>query len=345
MPDTFHSLLSGIELHEAKRYKAPVRAASTVNVTLSTPGSTIDGVALATGDRILLKDQTLSAQNGIYIWTASATALARSTDADDGVDFLAGDLVYVQEGTINATAHWTLTTTGTVIPDTTPLTYLGISGTGPAGATGPAGPMGPSGNFTVSGVAPYACIMDQKPQNTTSGTFTNGADRTRDLNTITANSSGIVVSLASNQFTLNAGTYRIRAEAPAFNVNRHQALLFNITANAEVKRGTSEVTAGSAATTWSRIIGTFSVGSTSVFEIRHRCNTTVSTVGFGQEANFGVETYTVVELWLEGAAQPFFPNTQNIFPNPSFDVLRRRYLVAGTMDYQRDDMLALGIPV
>ena len=63
-------------------WKDNVRAASTVNVTLTAPGATLDTVVLASGDRILLKDQTLPAANGIYVWTGLATALTRPADAD-----------------------------------------------------------------------------------------------------------------------------------------------------------------------------------------------------------------------------------------------------------------------
>src|SRR5881397_2207237 len=61
-------------------WKDEVVAASTGNVTLATPGTTLDGVTLATNDRILLKDQTNAFDNGIYVWTGSAVALTRAVD-------------------------------------------------------------------------------------------------------------------------------------------------------------------------------------------------------------------------------------------------------------------------
>lgn len=83
-------------------WKNEVRAASTANVTLATAvddGSTLDGVTLATGDRILLKNQTDPIENGIWIVAASG-APARASDAD-----AAGDLnnatVAVTEGSVN----------------------------------------------------------------------------------------------------------------------------------------------------------------------------------------------------------------------------------------------------
>src|SRR5688500_7583864 len=66
------------------RWKTPVRVATTANGTLATAfenGDTIDGVALVTGDRILIKDQTTQSENGIYVVAASG-APTRASDAD-----------------------------------------------------------------------------------------------------------------------------------------------------------------------------------------------------------------------------------------------------------------------
>lgn len=76
-----------------------VRAASTGNVALSTlnNGATLDGVTLVTGDRVLLKDQTVQTENGIYIVAASGSA-TRSTET---AAQLANRAVLVDEGTVN----------------------------------------------------------------------------------------------------------------------------------------------------------------------------------------------------------------------------------------------------
>jgi hypothetical protein len=77
--------------------KRSVRVATTANITLS-GAQTIDGVAVVAGDRVLVKDQTTASQNGIYV--ASATAWARSADADS-ISELAGACVNVDSGTAN----------------------------------------------------------------------------------------------------------------------------------------------------------------------------------------------------------------------------------------------------
>ena len=64
----------------------------------------------------------------------------------------------------------------------------------------------------------YAIICDQKDSTTDGGDFTTGAWRTRNLNTEIADPDGIV-SISSNQFTLQAGTYLIKWSAPAYDVD------------------------------------------------------------------------------------------------------------------------------
>lgn len=105
--------------------KAPVRAASTANGTLATDfenGDTLDGVTLATGDRILLKNQSAGAENGIYIVAASG-APARATDAGSSTE-LVNAAVWVSEGTANADHLYVCTTNAPITVDTTALTWV-----------------------------------------------------------------------------------------------------------------------------------------------------------------------------------------------------------------------------
>lgn len=92
-------------------WKQPVRAATTTNGTLGTAyenGDSVDGVTLATGDRILIKDQTDQTENGIYVIAASG-APTRATDADSTAE-LHGAAVYVTTGSVNADKAYTQTT-------------------------------------------------------------------------------------------------------------------------------------------------------------------------------------------------------------------------------------------
>lgn len=83
-------------------WKEPARVASTANVTISNPSTdTFDGVQIASGDRILLKNQTAQAENGVYDFNGSSSALTRSSDANTA-DELNGLAIFVKEGTANA---------------------------------------------------------------------------------------------------------------------------------------------------------------------------------------------------------------------------------------------------
>jgi hypothetical protein len=113
-------------------WKASVRAATTVTGVLATDfanGSVIDGVTLATGNRILLKNQATGSQNGIY--TVNATgAPTRALDADTNAEITASFAVFVEEGTVNADSGWTLTNDGTVTVGTTALVFTQFTGLG-----------------------------------------------------------------------------------------------------------------------------------------------------------------------------------------------------------------------
>jgi len=91
---------------EGLRPKEAVRVATTVAGTLATSfenGDVVDGVTLATGDRILIKDQSAAEDNGIYVVAASG-APSRASDFDSlsPIDEINGAIVGVQEGTDNA---------------------------------------------------------------------------------------------------------------------------------------------------------------------------------------------------------------------------------------------------
>lgn len=95
------------------KWKASTRVSTTIAGTLATDfenGDTVDGVVLATGNRILIKNQATQSENGIYTVNASG-APTRSTDADLAAE-LEGATVTVQEGTSNSNTTWTQTTDG-----------------------------------------------------------------------------------------------------------------------------------------------------------------------------------------------------------------------------------------
>ena len=109
--------------------KASVHVATTANITLSGT-QVVDGVSLIVGDRVLVKDQSTASQNGIYV--VAAGAWTRSTDADNnpGGEVTSGMFTFVEEGTINASTGFVLTTADPITLGTTALTFTLFSSSG-----------------------------------------------------------------------------------------------------------------------------------------------------------------------------------------------------------------------
>jgi hypothetical protein len=103
--------------------KDPARVASTANVTIASPGTAIDGVTLAVGDRVLLKNQTAAQENGLWIFQGSLLMMTRADDAGTG-QLRSGVLVPVLEGTTNGNTMWWITAPDTAITvGTTAITW------------------------------------------------------------------------------------------------------------------------------------------------------------------------------------------------------------------------------
>jgi hypothetical protein len=114
----------GLHVHEA------ARVATQGNVSIATGlenGDTAGGVTLATGDRVLVKDQTNPAENGIYVVQASGQAL-RATDFDTATEIDSGDFIFVTSGTY-ANTGWVQTLKPATI-GTDALSFTQFSGAG-----------------------------------------------------------------------------------------------------------------------------------------------------------------------------------------------------------------------
>lgn len=110
-------------------WKDSVRVATTAAGTLATSfenGDTVDGVTLATGDRILIKNQAAGAENGIYTVNASG-APTRATDADTASEVLQA-AAFVEAGTTNGDTGWVCTTNAPITLNTTALTFVQFTG-------------------------------------------------------------------------------------------------------------------------------------------------------------------------------------------------------------------------
>jgi hypothetical protein len=106
--------------------KASCIAATTANITLSGT-QTVDGVVLIAADRVLVKNQTASADNGLYL--CAAGAWARTTDADTW-DELRSAFVFIEKGTTYADTGWVCTIDSGGTLGTTAVTWAQFSGAG-----------------------------------------------------------------------------------------------------------------------------------------------------------------------------------------------------------------------
>jgi hypothetical protein len=183
------AVTEGLHIHPS------VVAATTANVTLASAlenGDTLDGVILATGNRILVKNQTTQSENGIYVVAASG-APSRATDFDSPAEIDGGDFVFVTGGTANDNTGWVqVNTVGTVGTDAIVFTQFSGAGTYTAG-----------NGLTLTGTVFSANIgTDIQAYNSTlaavaGGTYT-GDDSITTLGTISAGTwNGTTIAIAN----------------------------------------------------------------------------------------------------------------------------------------------------
>jgi len=134
------------------RTRVIARVASTANVVLASGlenGDTLDGVTLATGNRVLLKNQTTTSQNGLYTVVASGTA-SRDTEFDT-ISELAGQLILVSEGTTNADTMYLCTSDTSATLGSSAITYTQVFPSSGGTVTSVAVADSGSSEFTVTG--------------------------------------------------------------------------------------------------------------------------------------------------------------------------------------------------
>jgi hypothetical protein len=119
------AVTEGLHIHPA------AIAATTENVTLASSlenGDTLDGITLATGDRILVKNQTTTSENGIYVVQASGQP-TRAADFDSAAEVDSGDFIFVSLGTVNGSTGWVQTNKPATI-GTDPILFTQFAGAG-----------------------------------------------------------------------------------------------------------------------------------------------------------------------------------------------------------------------
>ena len=161
-------------------------------------------------------------------------------------------------------------------------------------------PVGSTENGGGGAAEDHILIREEQSSGTPGGTFTDGVWQTRTLNAEIYDT-GNHAWLSSNQITLAAGTYRAEAYAPAFKINRHKLKLRNITDATDIVIGLSAFSGASDTVHSNSVLnGRFTIASSKVIELQHRCLTTFATSGFGVASDFGViEVYSTIKFIKE----------------------------------------------
>lgn len=98
---------------EGLAWKDSARVGTQSSINLSSPGATIDGITMASQDRVLVRNQSTQTQNGIYVWNGASTALTRSLDASTFAE-LEQAVLTVEEGTDAGTTWRQTQVNGTI---------------------------------------------------------------------------------------------------------------------------------------------------------------------------------------------------------------------------------------
>lgn len=152
--------------------KGSVRVATTASITLSGT-QTVDGISLVSGDRVLVKDQEIAAQNGIYV--VAAGAWVRASDVNAWAK-LPGAFTFVEEGSAQADTGWVCVSDAGGTLDTTDVEWAQFSG---------------AGNVVLANVG------------TGQGVYRDKSGNTFNLYSIKAGSARLTVALATNDIVVD----------------------------------------------------------------------------------------------------------------------------------------------
>jgi hypothetical protein len=123
-------------LVEGLAWKDSCRVATQSNLNLASPGATIDGITMASQDRVLVRSQSTASENGIYVWNGASTPMTRSLDASTFPE-LEQAVATVEEGTSAATSYRQDQINGTI--DSSTISWVTFGTAAPAASESTAG--------------------------------------------------------------------------------------------------------------------------------------------------------------------------------------------------------------
>lgn len=262
-----------------------IAATSTVNRTITLPNTTDTLVGLTTTST--LTNKTLTDPNIIRIFNTGTLTLPTTSDTLIGratTDTLTNKII---TGTTNTVAATQLRSTGpsgdVIISVTAPTIGQVLKATGV--------------NAAAWSNSERWIFRDERTTGTAGGTFTSAEWRTRTINTTSYNGGGNV-TLATNQLTFAAGTYRVKASAVGNQCGTHQTRIQNITGGTTTAYGLVMKPSGADQLS-SDVECVFTVASSTVFELQHRCTITRLTNGFGVASGFGGTTEVYANIFIE----------------------------------------------
>lgn len=200
--------------------KASVVAATTANITLSGT-QTIDGIALAVGDRVLVKNQSTGSENGIYV--VASGAWGRAEDADNspsGGEVSSGMFTFVESGTVNSNTGFVLTTLNPITLGTTALTFT---------------------IFTTAGAITAGDGLT-KVGDTLSVNVTGGLEIVADNVQIASTAAGNGLTISSGVFSVGAGT-GITVGADSVGLTGQALAVHNLATNGIIARTATDTVA------------------------------------------------------------------------------------------------------
>lgn len=121
---------------EGLAWKDSCRVGTQSNINLSSPGATVDGVTMASQDRVLVRNQSTVSQNGIYVWNGASTAMTRALDASTFAE-LEQAIVTVEEGTDAGTTWRQTQVNGTI--DVNDVIWTSFAAAAPSASESTAG--------------------------------------------------------------------------------------------------------------------------------------------------------------------------------------------------------------
>lgn len=121
---------------EGLAWKDSVRVSTQSNINLSSPGAAIDGVTMASPDRVLVRSQSTAAENGIYVWNGAAVAMTRAPDASTFAE-LEQAVVTVEEGSSAGATFRQTEVNGTI--GSSAVTWTSFGGSSPTATETTAG--------------------------------------------------------------------------------------------------------------------------------------------------------------------------------------------------------------